>query len=77
MGSMLALKITKVGNSAGLLLPKEALSKLRVEQGDTVFLTETSDGFRITPYDPLFERQMTLARKLMRKHRKALRELAR
>jgi putative addiction module antidote len=77
MTSMLALKITKVGNSAGLLLPKEALAKLRVEQGDTVYLTETPDGFRITPYDPEFERQMTLARKLMRKHRRALRELAR
>ena len=74
---MLALKITKVGNSAGLLLPREALAKLRVEQGDTVYLTETPDGFRITPYDPEFERQMTLARKLMRKHRRALRELAR
>jgi putative addiction module antidote len=74
---MLALKITKVGNSAGLLLPKEALAKLRVEQGDTVYLTETPDGFRITPYDPVFERQMELARKLMKKHRKALRELAR
>jgi putative addiction module antidote len=74
---MLALKITKVGNSAGLLLPKEALAKLRVEQGDTVYLTETPDGFRITPYDPVFERQMGLARKLMKKHRKALRELAR
>ena len=77
MTSMLALKITKVGNSAGLLLPKEALAKLRVGQGDTVYLTETPDGFRITPHDPEFERQMTLARKLMRKHRRALRELAR
>ena len=74
---MLTLKITKVGNSAGLLLPREALAKLRVQQGDTVYLTETPDGFRITPYDPEFERQMTLARKLMRKHRRALRELAR
>jgi putative addiction module antidote len=74
---MLTLKITKVGNSAGLLLPKEALAKLRVEQGDTVYLTETPDGFRITPYDPAFERQMELARKLMKKHRKVLRELAR
>ena len=73
---MLALKITKVGNSAGLVLPKEALAKLRVEQGDTVFLTETPDGFRITPYDPEFERQMTLARRAMKKHRKVLRELA-
>ncbi|MBV9522999.1 MAG: AbrB/MazE/SpoVT family DNA-binding domain-containing protein [Alphaproteobacteria bacterium] len=73
---MLALKITKIGNSAGLLLPKEALAKLRVEQGDTVYLTETPDGFRITPYDPDFERQMTLARKVMKRHRAVLRELA-
>jgi putative addiction module antidote len=73
---MLALKITKVGNSAGLLLPKEALAKLRVEQGDTVYLTETPDGYRITPYDPDFERQMKLARRVMKKHRNVLRELA-
>ena len=74
---MLALKITKIGNSAGLVLPKEALSKLRVVQGDTVYLTEAPDGFRITPYDPEFGRQMASARRLMKKHRKALRELAR
>lgn len=73
---MLALKITKVGNSSGLLLPKEAMAKLRVEQGDTVFLTEAPDGYRITPYNPKFERQMSLARKIMKKHRNALRELA-
>jgi putative addiction module antidote len=73
---MLALKITKIGNSSGLLLPKEALAKLRVEQGDTVYLTETPDGFRLTPYDPDFERQMMLARKVMKKHRNALRKLA-
>lgn len=73
---MLALKITKIGNSSGLLLPKEAMAKLRVEQGDTVYLTETPDGFRLTPHDPDFERQMTLARKVMKKHRRALRELA-
>lgn len=73
---MLALKITKVGNSSGLLLPKEAMAKLRVEPGDTIYLTETPDGFRLTPHDPDFERQMTLARKVMKKHRRALRELA-
>jgi putative addiction module antidote len=73
---MLALKVTKIGNSSGLLLSKEAMAKLRVEQGDTVYLTETPDGFRLTPHDPDFERQMTLARKVMRKHRRALRELA-
>jgi putative addiction module antidote len=75
--AVIALKITKVCNSAGLLLPKEALSRLRVEQGDTVFLTEAPDGFRITPHDSEFERQMASARKLMKMHRNALRELAR
>ena len=73
---MVKLKVTKVGNSSGLLLPKEAMARLRVEQGDTVYLTEAPDGFRLTPYDPEFERQMTLARKVMKKHRRALRELA-
>jgi len=74
---MLKLKISKIGNSTGLLLPREALAKLRVEQGDSVFLTETPDGYRITPYDPEFERQITLARKVMKKRRNVLRALAR
>jgi putative addiction module antidote len=73
---MLALKISRVGNSAALLLPKEALAKLRVEQGDTVYLTEAPDGYRITAFDPEFEEDMKLARRIMRKRRKVLRELA-
>ena len=73
---MTKLKITKVGSSAGVILPKEVLARLRVAKGDTIFLTESPDGFRITPYDPEFEKQMTVARKFIRKHRDALRELA-
>ncbi len=73
---MVALKISRVGNSAALLLPKEALAKLRVEQGDTVYLTEAPDGYRITKFDPDFERDMALARRIMRKRRHVLRELA-
>ncbi len=73
---MLKLKVTGVGSSIGVVLPKEALARLKVVKGDSVFLTESSDGFRITPYDPQFEEQMTLARKFMRKRRDALRELA-
>lgn len=76
MATILALKITKVGNSSGLLLPKEAMSRLRVEQGDTIYLTEAPDGFRLTPYDPNFERQITLMRRVAKKRRKVLRELA-
>ena len=73
---MLALKLTKIGNSTGIVLPKEALSKLHVEQGDTLYLTEAADGLRLTPYDPDFERQMTLARRVAKKRRNVLRELA-
>lgn len=70
------LKVTTVGNSAGIVLPKEILTKLKVVKGDSVFLTESPDGFRITPYDPEFERDMALARQVMRKRRDLLRELA-
>jgi putative addiction module antidote len=73
---MLTLKLTKIGNSTGLVLPKEALTQMNVGPGDTVFLIRTADGFRLTPYDPEFEDQMTRARKIMKKRRAALRELA-
>jgi putative addiction module antidote len=70
------LKITPIGNSFGVILPKEALAKLKVTGGDAVFITETPDGFRITPYDPEFEAQMQAAKGVMKKRRNALRELA-
>jgi putative addiction module antidote len=73
---MLKLKVTGIGSSTGVVLPKEALARLKVAKGDSVFLTESSDGFRITPYDPVFEGQMELARNFMRQRRDALRELA-
>ena len=73
---MLKLKVTGVGSSTGVVLPKEALARLKVVKGDSIFLTESVDGFRITPYDPQFEEQMSLARKFMRDRRDALRELA-
>ncbi len=60
----------------GLVLPKEALARLKVVKGDAVYLTESPDGFRITPYDPEFEEDMAIARKVMRDNRDALRELA-
>jgi putative addiction module antidote len=73
---MLALKITQVGNSIGLVLPREAASRLKVKKGDVVYLTEAADGYRITPYDPAFERQMDKAREIMKRRRNALHELA-
>ncbi|NOU20611.1 MAG: AbrB/MazE/SpoVT family DNA-binding domain-containing protein [Methyloglobulus sp.] len=73
---MIALKLTQIGNSTGVVLPKEALEKLRVSKGDVIYLTETPDGFRLTPYDSEFERQMTVAKEIMKKRRNVLRELA-
>jgi putative addiction module antidote len=73
---MVKLKVTTVGSSAGIVLPKEVLARLKVAKGDSIFLTEDPEGFRITPYDPDFERQMALARKVMSERRDVLRELA-
>ena len=73
---MITLKLTQLGNSVGAVFPKEALAKLRVGKGDTLYLTEAPDGFRITPFDPEFETQMSVARKVMREQRNVLRQLA-
>ncbi|MGQ7794463.1 AbrB/MazE/SpoVT family DNA-binding domain-containing protein [Faunimonas sp. B44] len=73
---MVTLKLTQIGNSVGAVFPKEALARLGVEKGDTLYLTEAPDGFRLTPYNPEFERQMEHAEKIMRKRRNALRALA-
>jgi putative addiction module antidote len=76
MEAAMKLKVTTIGSSAGVVLPKEALAMLKVAKGDSVFLTESPDGVRITPYSPEFEEQMALARKFMRERRDVLRELA-
>ncbi|HUX45685.1 MAG TPA: AbrB/MazE/SpoVT family DNA-binding domain-containing protein [Terracidiphilus sp.] len=73
---MLTLKLTQIGNSVGFVLPKEAAARLKLEKGDVVFLTESPDGYRLSPYDPRFAQQMTAADRIMKKRRNALRELA-
>ncbi|MCH8041338.1 MAG: AbrB/MazE/SpoVT family DNA-binding domain-containing protein [Nitrospinae bacterium] len=74
---MLNLKVRKVGNSLGVVLPKEVLSRLNLHDGDRVFLTEAPDGsYRITPYDPEFESYVKIAKKGMAKYRNTLRALA-
>ena len=73
---MFALKLTQIGNSVGVVLPKEFLAKLHLEKGDTVYATESPDGFRLTPFDPAFETQMETATKIMKARRHVLRELA-
>lgn len=70
------LKITKIGNSAGVVLPKELLAKLRAGVGDTLYVSETPDGIRITAADPSFEAKMALAEQIMREDRDILRVLA-
>lgn len=71
-----SLKITKIGNSAGIILPKELLAKLNADVGDEISLTLTDDGITLTPVDPEFEEEMVLARQIMHERRKVLRELA-
>lgn len=73
---MLALKVTQIGNSVGIVLPKEAVSRLKVEKDDILYLTEAADGYRITPYNPAFEQQIDRACAIMKRRRNALRELA-
>jgi putative addiction module antidote len=70
------LKITTVGNSAGVVLPKELLARLRLDKGDTLYVTELPDGIKLMPYDPEFERQMEVAERIMRDDRDLLRKLA-
>lgn len=73
---MRAIKLTTVGNSTGIVLPKEALARLKVKKGDSLFLVETPNGYELTPYDPEFASQMDAAEKGLREYRNALRELA-
>lgn len=73
---MVKLKVTTVGNSTGVVLPKEVLARLNIEKGDNLFLTDSPDGYRLTPYNPDFERQMGLVRRVMNERRNVLKELA-
>ena len=73
---MSSLTIKSVGNSAGVLLPKEILTKLRVDKGDVLHVIETENGIELTPYDPVFDTQMAIAEDIMREDRDILRKLA-
>ncbi len=73
---MIKLSVRQIGNSTGIILPKEALSRLHIGAGDEVFLVETPTGYEVTPYDPEFEAQLKSAQKGMRAYRNTLRELA-
>ena len=72
----MGLLVRKIGNSLGLILGKGVLESLGVSEGDKLFVVKTSDGFRLTPYDPDFEDAVKAGRSYMRQHRNAMRELA-
>jgi putative addiction module antidote len=69
-------KVLTVGSSIGIVLSKETLAHLNVQKGDTLYIANTPDGIKLTPYDPDFAEEMEAARKVMRKHRDVLRRLA-
>jgi putative addiction module antidote len=73
---MSVVKLTQIGNSVGVILPKEVLSRLKLEKGDSLYMSEAADGITLSAYDPEFESQMTQARRIMKKRRAVLHELA-
>lgn len=70
------LKLTAIGNSTGVVLPKDLLEKLRVGRGDELMVLETPDGLELSAYDPEFASQMDVAERIMREDRDLLRKLA-
>ncbi len=70
------LKIIRIGNSLGVVLPREIVADLAVEKGDRLYLTRSPEGYRITKSDPEFERRVTLAKRIISKRHNALRELS-
>lgn len=70
------IKLTSIGNSTGLILSKDIMARLKVSKGDTLYLTESEDGYLLTPYDETFAEQMKAGEKHMRKYRDVLRALA-
>ncbi|GLR63292.1 transcriptional regulator [Marinospirillum insulare] len=73
---MLKVKVTNVGNSMGILLPKEALGKMKANKGDFLYLVESPEGYTLTPYQQDFEEQVSAAENIMARYRNTLRELA-
>ena len=70
------LKIRKIGNSLGASIPKEILEQMNVGEGDSLYVTQTPDGIKLTPYDPEFELAMKAAKNITNRYRNALKELA-
>ena len=73
---MTTLKLTQIGNSVGVILPKDILTKLKVEKGDTLFVTEATNGVTLTPYDPGLAEQIAAGREFMHEYRDTFHQLA-
>ena len=73
---MSALKLMQIGNSVGVILPKEVLARLKLEKGDMVFLTDAANGVTLTPYDPALDQQLEIGREFMREYRDTFHQLA-
>ena len=73
---MLKLKLTQIGNSVGVILPKEVLARLKLEKGDVLYLSENPNGVSLTPYQPNFDEQISAGRDFMREYRDTFRALA-
>jgi putative addiction module antidote len=73
---MTTVKLTTVGSSTGIVLPKDILERLRVSKGDSLHVIETPDGVELTPYDPEFAEQIAVAEEVVRQDRSVLRQLA-
>lgn len=73
---MQTLKLTKIGTSTGMVIPKEMLHRLKVEKGDSLFAIETPEGYLLTPYDPTIEEQLKAGRDFMKAYRETFKALA-
>jgi putative addiction module antidote len=71
-----ALKLTQIGNSLGVILPKEILARLKVQKGDTLFVTDAPDGLTLTPYDSSLDEQLAIGREFMHEYRDTFHQLA-
>jgi putative addiction module antidote len=74
--SMTTLKLTQIGNSLGLILPREVLARLKLQKGDTVFVTDAANGVMLTPYDPDLDQQLEIGREFMHEYRDTFHQLA-
>ncbi len=73
---MTTLKLTQIGKSLGLILPRAVLARLKLQKGDTVFVTDAANGVMLTPYDPDLDQQLEIGREFMREYRDTFHQLA-